>query len=70
MESSVLLHSAAQGIRLTHVSDREGDIYEHMCKIAAMGDDYVVRSSWNRKLANGMRLKASLERSPLRLASI
>jgi len=52
------------GIRSVSVCDREADIYELLCSMGEQKHDYVVRSSYDRKLADGMLLESKLGSCP------
>jgi hypothetical protein len=54
-----------EGVRGVSVCDREADIYELLCSMEERKHDYVVRSSYNRKLAGGILLESKLGSQPV-----
>jgi len=54
-----------EGIRSVSVCDREADIYELLCSMEEQGHDYVIRSSYNRKLCDGTLLERKIDAQPI-----
>jgi len=54
-----------EGIRSVSVCDREADIYELLCTMKEQCHDYVVRSSYNRKLCDGILLEKKIGIQPV-----
>jgi len=53
------------GLRSVSVCDREADIYELLCSMEEQGHDYVIRSSYNRKLCDGTLIEGKLVSQPI-----
>lgn len=51
--------------RVTHIQDREGDIYEQFARPRAAHSDLLIRISQDRKLANGKLLFAAMSAMPV-----
>jgi len=51
-----------EGIKLVHVCDREGDIYELFCKAERDGALYLCRNSFDRKIKDEIGLKKLADR--------
>ena len=57
--------SLPDGVRRVSVCDREADIYELLCSMAERGHDYVIRSSYSRKLCGGALTESNLDSQPV-----
>ena len=65
--SAALVHErmSEHSERLIFVNDREADVLEYLMSLIGTGLRFVVRSSWDRLLADGEHLRAKLAAGPL-----
>jgi hypothetical protein len=54
-----------EAVHVTHVQDREGDIYEQFAMPRAAHSDLLIRIAQDRKLANGKMLFATMSEMPV-----
>jgi len=54
-----------KNIKLIHVTDREGDIYELFAQAQSTGQSFVIRATHNRITSENMRMIEVVENSPL-----
>jgi IS4 transposase len=57
-------HVLKEAAHVTHVQDREGDIYEHFAMPRATNSDLLIRIAQDRKVANGKMLFATMSEIP------